>query len=279
MLSNAIPPSTQVRLSRPQFQGEHATREARQKFLTEDELNAALQVDGDSYLGRIPEDALHAAGREESEVLDTLDTVTEQLQQLDSCQLLQTLRPIRMLDRFMDAKLQKAAKLDLEAWQEQHNPFKDDGPMRYLGAGFFGMAVAFFLGDKEHAVKIGFPMDKSMPFFKEEAANGIFFSDKEISDCAKVHAANPMAQWMLMERIGKGDRAKQRSGKTLREAGYRFDDDRRRGFVKKNRVQGILVDFGGEVFQKTQIGRRTVWVPVRGEQSCWIPVQNGNDQK
>lgn len=109
----------------------------------------------------------------------------------------------------------------------------------YRSQGEDGLVYRLKIGGQTYAFKIF--KEGSDPY--EEVANGVYLTARRTRDVSRFYMANPVKGWMLTEYIDKNTKLADRSGRTMEEQGFESDDDSH----APNRINGILVDYGGEL--------------------------------
>lgn len=236
------------------FQGQAATKRARQMYLHADRLAQILALDDTPYLGNLPAPFLHRIGLSEDEALAFLDRL------VDSAELLRLThgQGARIRLRESGVSLPNTPQPPLVVH------------LKYMGGGSFSRTYGLTIKDKTFAFKVFLPhtaqdvLDqfRSGPYW--ESSMGVYYSPKS-SDLAQFYAANPQKGWILSELIDKTTPIHLRSGPTLQEQGVAFGDEQ----DPKNRVHGIRVDYGhlthsGRALESGAI-ERPEWMRKSGE--------------
>jgi hypothetical protein len=194
------------------FQGERATQLAKGKRLLPGEyLAMALRYERDPYVGKVPNGIQHELAGSEIEPKQLLEELAVDLSR----------NPLKR------GRIQ---------WYELGDKSLK---LSYLGAGEDGRVYRLQLGPRSYAFKVF--KTYGDPF--EEAANGLYLTARKTRDVSRFYLANPSKKWMLTEYIGPETTLANRTGRTMEEQGFETNDDAH----EPNRVNGILVDYGGEL--------------------------------
>ncbi len=213
MITNTITSPVFARHGAVRFQGIKATQLAQGNLLLEDDqLKVALRQEKDPYYGAVPTPLWQWFG---VSVKDTR----------------------KLLDEL--AGILKGAPLKNKTPVKFGLPNGNDVVLKLAGHGEDGHAYQLMAGDATYAFKV-LNRDGN-PF--EEVANAAYLNARQTKDAATLHLANPFKSWLLMEFIGPNTRLAGRPGRTMEQQGFETNDD----FYEPNRINGILVDFGGEL--------------------------------
>jgi hypothetical protein len=242
------------------FRGTEATKAARASLLKDIDLKKALVKEKDPYVGAVPSEIMKSKALSEKQVLQKFDDLASQVG--TDCY---THKPGGKtglwgpLNTFKERMWEK-----FYAWRKTR---KAEFPLKYIGGGSFGRVYKISLPSKqEYAFKVFktpeqalnyigsvhlTPKQYFLPHAKiqfenravrmpyQEVANMFYFDAQNTSDLKKIFVANP-SKWILSELIPDRPIFK-RSGKSIKEQGYMFEDD-----CARNRIHGMLIEAGGK---------------------------------
>lgn len=114
--------------------------------------------------------------------------------------------------------------------------------VQHIGGGGYGRVYRLIVDNQSFALKVYYPSADAISSYGifGESATGIYFSKKRMKDLSRFCCGNPKVNWNLFEFIMEEMSSKLRKGKSIKDFNVVLFDD-----VPRNRINGILVDYGG----------------------------------
>lgn len=229
----------QAHHSSPRFSGIRATRLAQEQLLSDvfeyETLKNVLTNDDTPYLGTLPPQFMLNGLLTEQQALKAFDTITSRLWSTLDSSSSKSSKPPGLLDRMLlGLNLTHPTQL---LWQAiKIKPISDGGTGNTYKITVNGQPYLL------KAIARGWLREPNdfIPF--NEAANGLFFTARNVRNMSRFYAGNPFAGWMITEFIDKSIDMNNRTGPTMQELGYEMLDDK-----PDNYIGDIRVDHGGIV--------------------------------
>lgn len=217
------------------FAGAQATRLARQQLLSDlfeyETLKDSLKNDDTPYLGELPPPFTLNGLLTQQQALSALDTITSRLWNAGVPTTKPSSAPGLLSRMLLGLNLTNPSELLWQALQ-----------IEPLGDGGTGDTYKLTLNGQPYVLKTiarGWLQEPNdfIPF--NEAANGLFFTARNVRDLSRFYAGNPFTGWMLTEFI---DKQTVHTGPTMQDLGYEMLDNH-----PDNYIGNIRVDHGGMV--------------------------------